>query len=197
MTTTTGEASTGDGRVPPRRSRRLFALPSGIVLVVAIFLPVVKVCGDPAYPIQVPFVWGPYVLGGLVIAMALAGTARGLRGLVITAQAIVALQWGGFGLAMFQDVSGAPWGLLLLAAVVAFWYGTRRGDREQGAANAVIGIGLVCLPWFALFAFDKDGMWGAWVSLGAALAVIGSGLEWRRELRLARTEPVPTARVVA
>lgn len=193
--TTAGEPSTDRGGVPPRRSRRLFALPSGVVLVVAIFLPLVKVCDDPAYPIQVPFVWGPYVLGGLIIAMALVRTDRALRALVITAQAIVALQWGGFGIAILDD-DAAPWGLLLLVTVVAFWFGTRRGDPEVRAANAVIGSGLVCVPWFALFAFDKDGMWGAWVSLGAALAVIASGLEWRRERRLAQLDPVPIARAL-
>ncbi len=101
MTTTAGEPSTGSDKLPPRRSRRLFALPSGVVMVLAIFMPVVKVCGNPTYPIQMPLVWGPYVLGGLVIAMALADRARGLRMLVIMAQIVIALQWGGFGILMF------------------------------------------------------------------------------------------------
>lgn len=197
MTTTAGEPSTGSDKLPPRRSRRLFALPSGVVMVLAIFMPVVKVCGNPTYPIQMPLVWGPYVLGGLVIAMALADRARGLRMLVIMAQIVIALQWGGFGILMFDETTNAPWGLLLLAAVLGFWLFTRRGAPEARAANAVIASGLACVPWFALFAFDKDGLWGAWVSLVAALGLVASGLEWRRELRLARTEPVPTARVIA
>lgn len=173
-------------------------LPSGVMLALAIFLPLVQVCDHPAYPIQYPVFWGPYVLGALVIAMALCETTRGLRALVVAAQVVVALQWGGWGVVAIGggDASGPAWGVLLIGAVVAFWYATRRADAEKGGANATIAIGAVCVPWFALFVADPEGMWGAPVSLGAAIVMIIGGLEWRRELRRARAEAMPAARVV-
>ncbi len=177
--------------VPPRRARRFFALPSGVVLAVAIGMPLVKVCGTVHYPIAWPMFWGPYLLGGVVIAMALCRTARGLRQLVATAQFLVAAQCGPMGVATITS----GYGVLLIAAAVGFVLLTRRGDPERRATRVLIAGGAMCLAWFAPFMGDPEGLWGAYVSTGAAMAVMLSGLEWRRELGKDRIDPMPTARV--
>lgn len=176
--------------MPARRARRFFVLPSGVVLAIAIFLPLVKVCGTVEYPIAWPIFWGPYLLGAVAIGMALCGSQRAMRNLVVTAQVIVAAQCGGLGVVTISS----GYGVLLIAAAVGFVLLTRRGDPERRATHALIAGGVMSLAWFAPFIGDPEGLWGAYVSTGAAFALMMSGLEWRRELGKLRVERMPMAR---
>jgi hypothetical protein len=190
--TTAGGGDSTDGERPTSARRRL-ALPGGVVLALCIFLPALRVCGSPTYPITMPPFWSPYVLGALVAVMAIARTPRGLRATLIAVAVIYVLNLIGWGVVTMSTLEGAPIGLGMLVLAGAFIALTRRGELELRAAHATLLVGLACTPWFALLAFDPDGMWGAWVSLGASLALVIAGLEWRRQVRLARTEPVPRA----
>jgi hypothetical protein len=183
---------------PPacRRQRRL-ALPAGVVLALCVFLPALRVCGSPTYPVEIPPAWPPYLLGAIVAAMALSRRLETLRGWTTVALLIGAGTGGAFGLiaAWGGRGEGLAWGLgLWLVGGLFVWLIVRGRGIEERAARTVIGVGALCTPWFALLAFDPDGMIGARVSLAASVALIIAGVEWRRELARARDWPVPPAR---
>ena len=46
-----------------RRRHRLFAVPSGLLLFVCMFLPFIENFGEPVYPYQAPLACAPYVIG--------------------------------------------------------------------------------------------------------------------------------------
>lgn len=182
-----------DDERPTVARRRRLPLPAGVVLALCIFLPALRVCGSPTYPITMPPFWSPYVLGALVAVMAAARSPRVMEGVRVAISVIVVLTALGFGVLTIGTIEGSPIGLALFAFAVVFVAIARHGEPELRAAHATIGVGVGCTPWFALLAFDPDGMWGAWISLGASLALIVGGLEWRRQVRLARVDPVPRA----
>jgi len=185
-----------DAPTVARRQRR-FALPTGLVLAVCIFLPTVRVCGSPTYPISMPPFWTPYLLG---IGVAILGGARTLRGVrtgQIFVEVVMAISCLGWGVAaLFGGREGVMAAIVIGSIGAAFFRIARWGTREERAAHLTIFCGLLCTPWFALWAFDADGMFGAWVSLCASIAIFFAGLEWRRELRNKRVDPVPRAAVV-
>lgn len=190
-----GDSTAGsiDDERPTVPRRRRLPLPAGVVLALCIFLPALRVCGSPTYPITMPPFWSPYVLGALVAVMAAARTPRGMRAARVAISAIVVLTALGFGVLLVGSHQAQPIAVGMFAFAVAFVVVSRRGEPELRAAHATIGVGVGCAPWFALLAFDPDGMWGAWISLAASLALVVGGLEWRRQLRLARVDPVPRA----
>jgi hypothetical protein len=182
-----------DAPVAARRQRFL-ALPTGVVLALCVFLPAVRVCGTPTYPISMPPFWSPYLLGVAVAVLGGARTMRGLRGGLATADVVMALTAIGWGVAAcFGGAQGVGVALVIAAVAAAYFKLARWGGREQRAAHVTIAIGALCTPWFALLAFDPEAMFGSWISLGAALAAIIAGLEWRRELRRVRVDPIPRA----
>lgn len=183
-----------------RRQRKL-AAPSGLILLACLFLPAVKGCSEPIYPIEVPIFWTPYVLGGLVAALALARRLGPVRVLTTIVLVLVVLTGGGFGLVVGWTSRGDDIAVLVciglwVASVVYAVLVQRGGDPEERAARAVLGAGILCTPWFALWAFDPDGLIGVRVSLAASIGLIIAGAEWRREVARARaiSHPVPPAR---
>jgi hypothetical protein len=179
---------------PLARRQRFLVLPPGLVLALCIFLPALRVCGKPTYPIAMPPFWSPYLLGVVVAILAASRTRAGLRGGLAAAQIVMGLT--GFGwaaMALWAGPDAAPWGVVMVAAAVGFLVLARRGSLEQRAARVVIAIGVVCTPWFALLASDHDAMIGAWVSVVASIAIAVGGLEWWREERRLRRDAVPRA----
>jgi len=200
--TTRNDSGTSGGELTPDMTptvprRKRLALPFGVVLALCIFMPALRVCGTPTYPISMPPFWSPYVLGALVAALAAARTRGGMRGLVIAIASVVAVTAFGWGVVAMSSIEGAAIGVAILAFGVAFVVTVRKGPVEERAARATIGVGIMCTPWFTLLAFDPDGMWGAWVSLVASLALIFAGLDWRRRLRLARADQDAIPRAIA
>lgn len=195
MTAPGGGPPTRDDLAPRRRARRGLVLPSGVLLLLAAFLPMVKVCDQPAYAIQYPFFWGPHVLGAIAMGLALCSFQRTYTILVGVARGVVIAQLGGFAL-VFLEGDGWPWSAMLAAAITGYWLATRRGQPELRAAHAVLAGGVLCFPWFALFVGDRDTLWGAYVALGASFGLILAGAAWRREFRRAQVDPMPAARVV-
>jgi hypothetical protein len=188
-----GGDSTSDRPRTARRARGL-ALPAGVVLALCIFLPALRVCGSPTYPIAVPPFWSPYVLGVGVAWLAGARSLRGAAAALVFVKVVMLLTVVGWGVVASASLDGLPFGLAFFAIGALFFAVTHGGPVEERAARATIATGVLCTAWFAMIAFDPDGMIGAWISFGASLALVVLGLEWRRRARLERDEPVPRAR---
>lgn len=125
------EPTLADPELHVRRRGRLFAVPSGLLLFVCMFLPIVESCGEPVYPYEVPPACLPYVIGLVVALRALASpavrasTLRGARILAGSAVAFWALATAWFAAWTFDThaMIGAPLSLacsawLGLAAII-------------------------------------------------------------------------------
>lgn len=128
-----GEPRVADERVVRvRRRHRLFAVPSGLLLFVCMFLPLVENCGEPVYPYQAPLVCVPYVIGLVV----------GLRALLDAPLCLAALR----GARARAVVALAFW--LLATAWFGLW--AFSGDGMIGAA-----LSLACSGWLAFGAIVR------------------------------------------
>lgn len=189
---------------PPVRRRSALGV-SGWLLFACLFLPTLRVCGDPMMPIQFPPTYGVY-LGGLLIGFLGFATLRSRRGLFVALSAIYLASAFTF-LAFFigaelAEAAGMIAGLVLTGVLVLAVRSLARAQFSERAVSIGCVIhAMVSLGWSSLLAFDPDGMWGAMVSVGAAslmlFASIGYAISAAAEARRA-TEPIPlpTARVV-
>ena len=192
----------------PTRVRRRGVLGiSGWLLFACLFLPTLRVCGDPMAPIQFPPTYGLY-LGGIAVAVIGFSTLRRTRqawlvvlmGLYLASILTYMALWigadAGTGIGL---VLGAGFLTLLVYTLRKAW-GARWSERAIAAG--CVAHALIALGWSALLAFDPDGLWGATVSLGAASLMLFAAVGYLgRELAEARKrldEPIslPAARIV-
>jgi hypothetical protein len=179
---------------------------SGWLLFACLFLPTLRVCGDPMMPVQFPPVYGPYI-GGLMIGfLGFAVLLRTRRGLFIGLSTLYLGSAFTALVVVIGETGGTVAGVLAAAVLFAvLFFAVKKIANVRWSERAIsIGCivhGMVALGWSSLLAFDPDGMWGAMVSLGAAslmlFASIGYAVSAAAEARRA-TEPVklPTARVL-
>ncbi len=192
---------------PPEPVRRRSVLGvSGWLLFVCLFLPTLRVCGDPMMPIQFPPDYAVYfgaigvgIIGFSTMHVTRRNWAVVILSLWLTTLLTLATLWLG--------AESAPVGFVL--AAVSLWVliwsirGLIRAKLgERSVAVSCLVHAVISLGWSALLAFDKDGMWGATVSLGAAsLMLFAAGGYWAWEQTAAHktaTEPspLPEARVL-
>jgi hypothetical protein len=178
---------------------------SGVLLFLCLFLPTLRVCGDPTAPIQFPPTYGIYIGGLLVGFLGFSVIRRTRRNLMIALAGIYIASIGAFisiwvG-AVTAEVAGFVLGALMIGIlVVAIRHMVRTTWTERAPAVMCVVHALVSLGWSSLLAFDDDGMWGAMVSLGAAslmlFASIGYATGALAEERLRHEPELPSARVV-
>jgi len=182
------------------RRRPLLAIP-GWLLFGCLFLPTLRVCGDPTMPIQFPPSYAVY-LGGLVIA--LLGGARLTRSRRRAFSALLSL-WTVTVFAIATVTCGA--GLFaggVVVGVVLLWMQIRLMLAMFRAAWSDTTMGIGCLVhaaiatgWSGMLASDPDGMWGAHVAMwaGLAMVVVSSLMIAQARAEVARvrfeTEPAP------
>ncbi len=160
----------------PRR-RPWFGL-SALSVLVLLFLPTLRVCGDPAAPLEAPPVYFPYVCSVLLGIAAFVTVTRWRRLLAI---ATIGL-WGAAGVLLVGAASSehaAFWPLTLASAAVVVVV-VRKLLRSQFGELAVLVLsvvnGFLVLGWYALLAFDRDAMWGAYLGFGVAIVMTLSAL---------------------
>jgi hypothetical protein len=189
------------------RRQPLLAIP-GWLLFGCLFLPTLRVCGDPTMPLEFPPSYVVYV-GSLVVA--LLGGARLLRSRQ-RAMTLLATLWTATVFTLLAIAAGAEMalaglmiGLLFLGLQIVL---TRAMVRtpwgERAIAIGCLVHAVIASGWSALLAFDPEGMWGAHVALGAGLVMIlASGImiarahhELLRRRRETEPAPLPEARAI-
>lgn len=166
-------------RVGPRRHRRL-TMPSGALLFLCMFLPAVKGCSEPVYPLEAPVFWHPYIYGAVLAVAATATTMRGvqvatialrvLAYLCIAAGLVLVMEWPEYGIVE-----------LLLGAILLGTIGVR-GVTEKRVAITGIVVSVCSLLWFGLWSASKDALIGVYISLGAAIFLLTGSLFWLSEI---------------
>jgi hypothetical protein len=167
-----------DPELGRRRHRRVTGL-SGLLLFVCMFLPAVKGCSAPVYPITMPMLVHPYLFGIVFALGAATFTVRGLRRTIIALRVLAWLTIAGScvlaivipSIAFIEFVLG----LALLAAV------GRHGYEEKRAALTTILVGAVSFLWFGMWALTPDALVGVYLSTLAAGGLLVGGLVWLAE----------------
>lgn len=193
---------------PPAPARRRTVLGiSGWMLFVCLFLPTLRVCGDPMAPIQFPPTYGLY-LGAIAVAVIGLSTVRRRRqamfvvllALWLTSIFAYLALWIG---AAISTPAGFTLGLVFIVLLILIL--RRAAPVRWGETAVALGClihGLLALAWSALLAFDPDGMWGATVSLlASSLMVVASGAYLVGEAEAARRRAhtpidLPEARIL-
>lgn len=162
-----------------RRHRRLTG-PSGLLLFACMFLPAVEQCGSAVYPVEMPYVWHPYVYG-LALAFATLGvTSRWIRLSSTVLRALAYLTLAGGGVLLVASAGVAPaWlalGIVLLAIIGV------RGHSERRVAATGIVIGVASLLWFGLWAGTATALVGVYVALAASIFLLAGSLLWLSEI---------------
>lgn len=173
---------------------------SGWLLFVCLFLPTIKVCNEPAAPIEFPPVYGFY-LAALVIALigwtsSHRARAGGLVALftiwIASAMAFVSIfiadaAGNAFALA-FGATCACALVLLVRAAVRTAW-------SERSVAIGCTIHALISIGWSCLLVFDDHPMWGAFVSLFASSLMLFAALGYALS-PVERDPPLSPARVL-
>jgi hypothetical protein len=163
-----------------RRRHRRITGPAGLLLFVCLFLPAVKGCNEPVYPLEMPMFWHPYGYG-LVFALGAASlTVRGMRA---TAIALRVLAWltvaGACVLAIASPGLGIvelALGLILLAVI-----GTKGHSERRIAATAIV-LAAVSVLWFGLWASTAGALIGVYLTLVASIFLLAGALLWLGEI---------------
>jgi len=169
--------------------RRLLAVPSS-VLVICLFLPALRVCGHAEVPATFPPCYAAYLggIGVVIVALARVGASRLAAFGAAIPLAFIALTTGGL-IAVWAACTGPigsaigiALGLGAVAAAVAIVRAcVRKPPSEVTMATIALGQAIVSIGWTGLLAFDREGMWGSYLALVAALAMAVGSLAWRSD----------------
>jgi hypothetical protein len=174
-------------------ARTFTAIPS-VVLIICLFLPALRVCGHPETPITFPPCYAAYVgaIGTLILACA---RRRWLLKLGAAVPPVLAvLTAGSIGALVLYNA----WPLAFVVVAITLWTASaiirafvRALPSERALASIAITQGVGSAIWAAVLAFDRDGLWGAQLTLFAALVLALSGLAWLGEIE--DDPPLPPA----
>jgi len=161
-----GEASVVRGK------RRPSVVGAGLLVVVCLFLPTLRVCGEPTAPIEFPPLYFVYVGSAIIAYFGMSPALRRARnaiagwfllwGLGATAVLTVLATEGvngavGFAVAVF--------GATGIGVLLNFVHKKQLADRGMFAIGVVQG--LIVTGWYIALASGKNHMWGAYVGLVA------------------------------
>lgn len=162
-----------------RRRHRRLTVPFGLLLFVCAFLPAVKGCSEPVYPITMPMFWHPYIYGLVLALGAATATVRGLHRTVVALRVVAWLTIT--GASVIATFAGAIAFVELIIGAIMLGAIGRRGTSERRVAVTAIAVGALSLLWFGLWAATPDAMIGAYVSAIASTGMLVGGLVWLGE----------------
>jgi peptidoglycan/LPS O-acetylase OafA/YrhL len=171
----------------PRARHRFLAVPGGVLLVVAMFLPAMKECGETRYPLETPQLLGPYLLAGVLALVSLL-PAR-IRGYGLRIFALLSLlHYAVLVLALLvvtaQDTDAA--GTLLVVLVLGgsvFLVARTAPTVEERAARMAMVQAIQWSLWFAMWNLLEGALIGMRVALAGSLAVTLGAVVWLRDSR--------------
>lgn len=160
----------------PRRHRWL-TVPSGWLLLACLLMPALEGCNEPIYPIMLPPLYSPYVLG-MVVALAAASRTRACSnwGYALFALVWVTLVgWGIVAISAVVDDGLDRTGVLLGGCSLVLLLSASTRVSEQAIARTSLLSSACAVALFGAVTFDPDALWGVHVSLVAAIGLtIGS-----------------------
>lgn len=159
-----------------RRRHRRITGPAGAILFACMFLPAVKGCEAPVYPIEAPMFLPPYLFGLAFAVAAGVWTARGMRHAIRGLRAVTVLAILGSAVTMLLV---PPVGVVELFAGVAVlaaigW----SGYSERRAAIAALVVGTLCTLWFGLWASTRDAMIGVYLAALGSVGLLAGAAIW-------------------
>jgi len=167
-----------------RRRHRRITGPAGAILFACMFLPAVKGCSAPVYPIEAPIFLPPYLFGLAFMIAAWAWTVRGLHRAVRLARAVT---FASIACSTVTLLLAPPVGIVELAISV-FVLATLgwTGCSERRLALAALVMGALGTLWFGLWASTAEAMIGVYLAaLGSAALLVGA-CTWLVDLTLQR-----------
>ena len=161
------------------------------------FLPAIKNCGDTIYPVEVPFVLPPYLVGLVLALAAIFHSRRALRRALL---AIRLLTVAMFVLGLLLVSSSIAMVVIVILTSVLFWWalGLRKNITSAAYQLARGGVcaSVVFIAWFALWCCDpsSDALFGLWLSLASSIGLLIGTLIWAVEANEPLDDdPVPSA----
>jgi hypothetical protein len=195
-----GEPPTGTAVEPPdehvkvarvtpagraRTRHRLFTLPGGALLFVAMFLPAVQECGETRYPLETPQLLGPYVLGALLaFVTALPGRIReyGLRIFALLSLLHYAVLGAALLVLTITDLDAAgTLAVVLVAGAVVLMVAKRATSVDERAASMALVQGIQWVLWFGMWNLIEGALVGMRVALAGAVVVTIGAVVWLRD----------------
>lgn len=155
-----------------------------MVLFACLFLPAVKGCDAPVYPVQTPMFLPPYLYGLAFSLAAMTITVRGMRHAI---RGLRAVTFAALACSAVTLLLAPPIGVALLFASVTMlailgW----SGHSERRAAFTALAVSVLCTLWFGLWSATEEAMIGVYLAtLGSAGLVAGS-LVWIADMSASR-----------
>jgi hypothetical protein len=162
-----------------RRRHRWITGPAGMVLFACLFLPAVKGCGTPVYPVETPMFLPPYLYGLAFSLAAMTITVRRMRHAIRGLRAVTFTAIAGSAVTLLL---APPVGVVeLFASITVLAIIGWSGHSERRAAFSALAVGTLCTLWFGLWSSTEEAMIGVYLAtLGSAGLVAGS-LVWLAE----------------
>jgi hypothetical protein len=169
-----------------RRRHRRITGPAGAVLFACMFLPAVKGCSAPIYPIEAPMFLPPYLFGLVFSAAAAVWTVRSMRHVMRALRAVTVASV----LASTVTLLIAPQvGMIeLLAAVSVLATIGWSGHSERRMAISALIVGTLNTLWFGMWASSAEAMLGVYMAAGGSIVLLLGSCVWLFDLALIRPE---------
>lgn len=162
-----------------RRRHRWLTGPAGLALFACMFLPAVKGCGSPVYPIETPMFLPPYLYG---LAFGAAGMTITVRGMRHAIRGLRVVTFAAIAISAVTLLLAPPVGVVeLFAAICVLAIIGWAGHSERRAAIAAVIVGALSTLWFGLWSATAEALVGVYLATLGSAGLLAGGLVWLAE----------------